>query len=209
MGFASFPPSLGGTSTIGMPEGQGLRFSSDPIVAWRSWLVLEAPRVARKSRRRYVEAMALSSYNSHVFWPPRKPMRAHCLAAWRGLGQSARFTREPHSAPHLAGMCGIYAVKRASGCPKWGGRPEKHPVVYGQVALWGRVLEFQEGYRAEFAYPVELWVLPRDWGSEEHASPETVWDRLGITASDTARHLVRIYGVPAREGIPEGVNYRP
>lgn len=33
-------------------------------------------------------------------------------------------------------------------------------VVLGAVALWGTVIEHERGYRAEYAYPLGLWVPP-------------------------------------------------
>lgn len=33
--------------------------------------------------------------------------------------------------------------------------------IFGSVYLWGRVIEHEHGYRAEFAYPKELFVSPK------------------------------------------------
>lgn len=54
--------------------------------------------------------------------------------------------------------------------------------VIGRVALWGNVMEHEHGYRARYAYPVELW----------HPNPE-VADALG-----------KAYGVTVHTGLPEG-----
>lgn len=48
--------------------------------------------------------------------------------------------------------------------------------VIGAVYLWGRVIEHEIGYRAQFAYPKEIWAL-----KPEH-------EQLG-----------RIYNVPVRQ----------
>jgi hypothetical protein len=39
--------------------------------------------------------------------------------------------------------------------------------VFGEVSLWGRVAEHSGGFRAEFAYPYSLLVMP---GDREHLS---------------------------------------
>ena len=39
----------------------------------------------------------------------------------------------------------------------WRGSAESVPWVVGKVALWGRVLEFTDGFRAQYAYPYVLW----------------------------------------------------
>ncbi len=31
--------------------------------------------------------------------------------------------------------------------------------VFGQVSLWGRIIETTKGFRAQYAYPKELWLL--------------------------------------------------
>ena len=40
------------------------------------------------------------------------------------------------------------------------GRPPIRVDVVGQVALWGRVVETETGWRAQYAYPYDLEVLP-------------------------------------------------
>ena len=32
--------------------------------------------------------------------------------------------------------------------------------VVGKVALWGKVIEAEHGWRAELAYPTEIWIPP-------------------------------------------------
>lgn len=54
-----------------------------------------------------------------------------------------------HSTLKLAHGPGVYAYKHEP--------PGKHK-VWGKVALWGDVIEHDRGYRARYAYPVELWV---------------------------------------------------
>ena len=35
-------------------------------------------------------------------------------------------------------------------------------ILYGQVALWGKVIEHEDGYRAEFAYPTHIFMSKID-----------------------------------------------
>ena len=37
------------------------------------------------------------------------------------------------------------------------------PVVAGTVHLWGNVIRASDGYRAQYAYPCELWVPHWFW----------------------------------------------
>jgi hypothetical protein len=43
--------------------------------------------------------------------------------------------------------------------------PGPRPVALGRVSLWGRVFENTDGWRAQFAYPYELFVLGGDDGT--------------------------------------------
>jgi len=73
-----------------------------------------------------------------------------------------------HDAPRADHRCGVYAFRtraaaedllrrcapaRLAGC---------RPVALGAVSLWGRVIPHREGWRAQFAYPYELFVLGGD-----------------------------------------------
>ena len=40
----------------------------------------------------------------------------------------------------------------------WLGRP----VALGRVSLWGRILEREHGFRAQFAYPYDLFLIGAD-----------------------------------------------
>lgn len=51
--------------------------------------------------------------------------------------------------------CGIYAVKSFRLVFDY---VVEHPwYVFGKVALWGKVIEHEKGYRAEFAYPLGFY----------------------------------------------------
>ena len=52
--------------------------------------------------------------------------------------------------------------------------------VAGRVALWGRVIEHDHGYRAQYGYPLALWLAPTP----------------GATSARTVRALAARYGVP-------------
>jgi hypothetical protein len=70
----------------------------------------------------------------------------------------ARWPTQPHA-------CGIHAFKEraeADAFPAtWEARRFAHAglgneYVIGQVSLWGRVVEYERGFRAELAYPYAL-----------------------------------------------------
>jgi len=42
----------------------------------------------------------------------------------------------------------------AERCNLW----ERRDVAFGRVSLWGNIVEHEDGYRAEFAYPLDLYI---------------------------------------------------
>lgn len=86
-----------------------------------------------------------------TIWVPREPEVAKC--------EKVHVHRK---IPALRCTCGIYALKSRRMAYKyvW---PHSDPVIAGQVSLWGRIIGGKEGYRAEFAYPLFLEIIPR-WG---------------------------------------------
>jgi hypothetical protein len=147
-------------------------FPSDPILAWRLWHV-----------RRHEDEHRLESFTwHHVSWPARRRFEAHCAI-------------HGGAAPVRGHECGIYAFKtrelaedllrRYTGVRQRYGRWSQElpllrqgsPIALGRVSLWGRVLVRANGFRAQYAYPYELFLIGGD-------------DCL-------ARELVRLYAVDA------------
>jgi hypothetical protein len=124
----------------------------EPVVGWRMWCTTTDD-----------EGVALRSVHRRTVWPRGAPLVADCMC---GRFQSWLLRRERHGSPSLECRCGIYA----SGVPllgaylaewlMWGGTL----TVVGRVSLWGRVFEHEHGWRAEMAYPLELFVPVGDFG---------------------------------------------
>jgi hypothetical protein len=114
----------------------------------------------------YVWDGRLKSTSTETVWPAGEPLAGICLN--QGVTHHV-------AAPGCS--CGIYALK----APRFGPWPG---CVGGRVALWGRVIEHDDGYRAEYAYPVSLFraMTPRPPGFPRVA-----------TALDA---LAAAYGVP-------------
>src|SRR6266481_1046762 len=69
----------------------------------------------------------------------------------------AEAAHDAHEAPHSTCSCGVYATKniehlRQSGYERYG--------IHGEVYLWGTVIEHERGWRAQFAYPKNLFLSP-------------------------------------------------
>jgi len=112
--------------------------------------------------------------------PSRSPDFVHTLTAWRGwevrtgeleaLGYDSRWEsrRAPkaqcrggkgHDAPYLDCHCGYWSFKTLDLLTQALENYASSVDVIGQVEIWGRVIECKNGWRSEFAYPKELWLL--------------------------------------------------
>jgi len=105
----------------------------EPVIGWRMW----------RLRRRPGGALLLESPTRPHPWLPKEPSSAECpLTVSRGRS------------PHEGCACGLYAASsperlRVSGVPLAGPGCS----VVGTVAMWGRVIEHETGFRGELAYP--------------------------------------------------------
>lgn len=82
-----------------------------------------------------------------------------------------------HDAPLEGCSCGIYASTDLDFARRLAARLAGN--VVGMVAMWGKVIEYNRGFRAEYAYPVSL---------------EVKADR--VQSSAIAPKLEELYGVP-------------
>jgi len=79
----------------------------------------------------------LKSLNG-VQWHPRQVIASECRS------------QRCYEAPQAECTCGIYASKKLEHLRRLGFMENR---VHGEVSLWGTVVEHQEGWRAQFAYP--------------------------------------------------------
>jgi hypothetical protein len=106
----------------------------EPILAWRSWTL---------TGRRDGEGLLLRPVTAGSRpWRPQEIAQATCRLAWS------------HEAPNVDCSCGLYATQDLELL-----RRTRCPAVLGRVALWGRVIEHDQGYRARFGYPQRLRLI--------------------------------------------------
>ena len=115
-------------------EGLSTDTASEPIVAWRAW-ALTGHRDGTGLLLRPVARRART-------WRPREVVEASCR------------TSRWHDAPDPACTCGLHGTQGLEVL-----RKTKCPAVLGRVALWGRVVEHEHGYRAQFAYPQRVRLI--------------------------------------------------
>ena len=149
------------------------RTSNEPILGWRLWHV-----------RLHAGEHRLESFTMHhVSWPAGRRFEAGCAVHREG-------------APVREHECGIYAFKtralaeellrRYTGVRHRYGREYRElppvrqgrPIALGSVSLWGKILARERGYRAQYAYPYELFVI----GGDERMARE-LRDRYAVDVS--------------------------
>jgi hypothetical protein len=121
----------------------------EPIVGWRTWLVVSEG-----------EGFRLRSVVYDTAWFPHNELIARCLHRafsfpWR--------RRAGHVAPARGCGCGIYAAREPEEAASyleghsWADALSVHRVI-GTVSLWGRVAECPRGWRGSHAYPKRIYV---------------------------------------------------
>jgi hypothetical protein len=104
------------------------------------------------------DTAGLKSLNGEL-WSPGTPLAAGCRAASHRITVGhAEARHDAHEPPQTDCTCGIYASKsrehlRTTGYERYG--------ICGEIYMWGTVVEHELGWRAQFAYPKNLY-LPLD-----------------------------------------------
>jgi hypothetical protein len=97
----------------------------------------------------------LRSLNGET-WQHGEPLEARCRLSEFVHWRRHRANLRPHDAPHLSCTCGIYASKSLEHFRRPG---YQRSLIYGQVLLWGTIVEHQRGWRSQYAYP-QSFLLP-------------------------------------------------
>jgi hypothetical protein len=172
-----------------------LAFSTEPILGWRVWrvmrpvdrargaheMVAELLDAERGGQQERVEALfrhRLRSLTEQTFWPGRRRLDARC----RG-GPVLH-----DAAPHADCTCGVWALRSRAAAVELATDYAYAAglMALGQVALWGRIVEQERGWRGQYAYPQDLTVF---------GATDAVADELrrayGITVACAPRVLGR------------------
>ena len=162
-----------------LTRGLTVEYGVEPVIAWRAW-ALSGHRDGSGLLLRPVAGRSRP-------WKPLEVAEAACKAA--------RF----HVAPNLDCTCGLHGAHDAEIL-----RKAKAPAVLGRVALWGRVIEHEHGYRAQYAYPQRLRLVCQfcfwQWGTPS-SSPELVgWFPRGelVPLCESHLELACRYGMTPR-----------
>lgn len=124
------------------------------ITAWRGWRAVWTD-----------DGLRLKALGQNHIWQPKKQMDADCVKSdpspfMQAFAPGRDIQIAPkHPAPQMNCECGVWAFKEIDSLVAAIGSNYADVRVLGQVSLWGRVVETENGYRAQHAYPSELWLL--------------------------------------------------
>lgn len=120
-----------------------------PITGYRLW-----PIYADGSNY-WLGSLAVDSTQ----WMPGFPQVASC----EQRGFNLFITHDANKTPHKGCTCGVHAMRhreqlllylQAAPASKIG---RLVGIAAGSIMLWGRVIEHQHGYRAQYGYPHTIW----------------------------------------------------
>lgn len=163
------------------PEDYGIfekpKKGKDPLIGWRMW------DLPMKGTYEGVSGWRLKAISHAHLWEPFQPMRGTCY------GKPPEKITD-HTCPSWEHRCGVHAVKEVFQVRKWGsptvGNKSDYVRILGELDMWGRVLEYEEGFRAEWGYPRKLY-LPSKLPDVFENGP------YGLTAETLAEELWMAY----------------
>jgi hypothetical protein len=126
-------------SSFAAPDG------IEPIIGWRYWRA---------------DTGWLCSLNRLKTWPAGRALEARC-----SLSDAGASHEEPPPGERCG--CGIYAATHLEILKEIVHPDLDSPLIVGEVALWGRIVPAQLGFRAQYAYPRRLWIIQESTTSQE------------------------------------------
>lgn len=161
----------------------------EPVRAWRAW------RIAQTADGLRLQSI---TFPGTTYWPARERMVAEC--------RRTASIKRCLASPKTDCSCGIYAARTVADARpyvnSWNLSREyaaEKPVgatvwlAIGRVDLWGKVIEHDQGWRAQYAYPRQLLIPAKIDGAK------TQPDNL----DDVAAELRDAYRVPVLIVFPE------
>lgn len=116
------------------------------LTGWRGWKV---------------KAGKLAALGMRGVWEPKKATPSGCDKSSDPLWFMPN-PAPPHLAPHKNCACGYWSFKSLDMLTRALSSYVDSVDVIGSVEIWGRVIECENGFRSEYAYPKELWLLKPD-----------------------------------------------
>lgn len=127
--------------------------------AWRAWKIsIENGEICLRS----INQRQGDSDNAQPFkWKPREIMRALHVD---GSSQSRVDDHSDEDTPYEGCTCGIHALDSPLFLAKVGYvsfiGPDRTNFVWGELEMWGKIIEGKTGVKAQYAYPSKFYIRP-------------------------------------------------
>jgi len=156
---------------------------AEPVVGWRLWQIsqpsavtLDAATLDRMARAHEegrnpfvgLAAARLCALATDLRWDT-PVMDARCeyarFAGWGSFLSPLAPMPEPHDTPGRDCRCGVWALKSRESMYERIGQLALRPppsglvIAFGQVQLWGRIVEHESGYRGQHARPLDVQLV--------------------------------------------------
>lgn len=99
----------------------------------------------------------LRSMTRHTIWTPGQVTRAVCGGNADPNMNGDVAVGFTHQSPNEKCKCGIYMLNSLEDVIDYFGFN-----VYGKVAGWGKVVEAENGFRVEYCYPLEFFIIYKE-----------------------------------------------
>ncbi len=127
-------------------------------------LALLLGTVVTRLERAHADAWSPVPVLGYRLWAMHEGALHGARTVWREAGFSATCAGDPADVPHSDGRCGrlgcgVYATKELAPLLQMHVTPESHSYVAAVVALSGKVVEHERGYRAQTARVVAAYAV--------------------------------------------------
>ena len=127
----------------------------------------------------------LCSLGEHPPWPAGRAEVGVCYWLPQRIDTQRYRDYRPHPTPRRGCARGVYALKtqealtelRRPHTHRWSRAAALATLVWGEVSLWGTVIEHEHGYRAQYAYPRRITV-PANYRGFLHADDRQTIRRI-------------------------------
>jgi hypothetical protein len=168
-----------------------------PITAWRAWGLQKDEgkwKLSSVAVDFLWEGPVMRAHKRPVdpsYWDAKKALRV------KGDGVSlAEYYDELHDTFSLAGIYAVKTLKQAIETAH-----EYDVSCYGKIKLWGRIAQYELGYRAEVAMIEELWVMKNVRILFNTRNAESDNERIEAALRQVTRDLQQRYGCEVHQGV--------
>jgi hypothetical protein len=169
----SFSTQATEVAKLNLPHDGEVR--TEPIIAYRAWSY---------------DSGRLAGMGYKLRWPYDGPMKSWHAAVVPTFGVLDGYELCPAGGIYGCESCGIYGFKNVPALRQC----FESDVIFGRVALWGKIVEHEDGYRASRAYPQVLYTH----NARMEPLVRALADLYGVDVTPLPQEIAREYNALTR-----------